>query len=471
MRTVVENVVEKGWCVGCGMCAAVCPKRRLGIRWNERGEHNPVTVENAGKCGQTCDVCFSVCPAHGRTKNETEIGRELYGDVEGIQYRAETGYYLASYIGYSNVSGHRPNGASGGMATWTLETLLTSGEVDAVIAVGRTTNPDRFFEFRICTTPEDVRQCSRSAYYPVETSQVIRHVLENDGRYAIIGLPCVCKAIRLAQDHFPKLKQRIRYVLGLTCGHTCSRYFAEYLAALGGADPHDLREVIFRIKNDPAQPISNLAMYFRSGQDQTAKTGTIRWDDGFGFAFVNGYFQVPGCFFCDDVFAECADATFMDAWLPEYAQQPEGMSIALVRSPEIARRFALAPSESARLDPISIEGVVDSQKGAHYLKRSRRYTCLRQLAKAGKDVPARRDHQLSPVRNPALYRRDCLVWKAAHLTSRKWIEVGKDVAGFNRQMRLVHQAIRVLGSLSSMRRLLHATKVLPSRLMSVGKRK
>lgn len=30
------------------------------------------------------------------------------------------------------------------------------------------------------------------------------------------------------------------------------------------------------------------------------------------------------CNYCDDVFAECADVTCMDAWLPEYSQDHRG---------------------------------------------------------------------------------------------------------------------------------------------------
>ena len=203
MSNVVKSLVDNGLCIGCGMCAGICPKGRLEMRFNERGEYNPVELKSSVPCSEKCSLCYQVCPAHGDTKNETNIGRELYGDVDGMQYRSETGYYLSSYLGYSNSNGHRKNGASGGMATWTLETLLNNGEVDAVACVGRTNESDRFFEFRICTTTDDIRQCSSCAYYPVEISPIIQHIMENEGRYAIIGLPCVCKAVRLAQDRFP----------------------------------------------------------------------------------------------------------------------------------------------------------------------------------------------------------------------------------------------------------------------------
>ena len=420
---VIQEVVAKNWCIGCGMCAAVCPKKRLKIVWNDRGEYNPVEVDGCDDCSENCSLCYQVCPAHGKIKNETDIGHQWYGQVEGIQHTDETGYFLSSYVGYSK--DHRANGASGGMATWMLETLLTSGEVDAVAAVGRTTNPDKLFEFRICQTIEEIRGCSRSAYYPVETSQVIQHILNNDGRYAIIGLPCVCKAIRLAQDKMPRLKQRIKVVLGLTCGHQCSRFFAEYICALGGGNPHELKEFIFRTK-DLRQPASNHAINFRSGEGSNEVAKQILWKDGVSFAYMNGYFQLPGCFYCDDVFAECADVVFMDAWLPEYSTQPEGHSLVLLRDLGIDRFIRKAvQKDELSLVVLPLGKVIQSEQGV--LDRKRK------LNLKNAHHPNLRTNLYKRPR--ALKSKIQQIWMTMAETSpRQWIADNKSFGNFNRGM-------------------------------------
>ncbi|MDZ7861099.1 MAG: Coenzyme F420 hydrogenase/dehydrogenase, beta subunit C-terminal domain [Candidatus Krumholzibacteriota bacterium] len=372
---VIDAVVDRKLCVGCGMCAAICPRNRLEMYWNEQGAYNPTELAYASDCPASCSICYDTCPAHSRTKNETEIGRHLYSDIKGIKYKEQTGYYLSSYVGYSDDADHRKNGASGGVATLLLETLLKTGAVDSVIAVGPTADPEKLFEFRICKLPEDVRACSRSAYYPVEISDVIRHILEHEGRYAVIGLPCVCKAIRLAQAWVPRLRRRIHYVLGLTCGHQSSKFFAEYICALTGGNPEAMKKIVFRIK-DPNKPASNfgIAIYTISNE----KENRVFWNDGVSDIYNSGYFQLPGCFCCDDVFAECADATIMDAWLLEYIRDPEGNSLIIARRPELAELCV----NTSHIKPIGIERIIESQKSRIRNKRTKLF---------GRDTPQMRD--------------------------------------------------------------------------------
>lgn len=434
---VIEEVVDKNWCVGCGMCAAVCPRHRLEIRWNEQGQYNPVVVDGSADCSEKCSMCYQVCPAHGKTKNETEIGSQCYGNVETIQHTDETGYYISSYVGYSK--DHRANSASGGMATWMLERLLQSGDVNAVAAVGRNIDTDTLFEFKICRTIEEVRDCSRSAYYPVEISHVIQHILNNDGSYAIIGLPCVCKAIRLAQDKIPRLKQRIKVVIGLTCGHQCSNFFAEYICALGGGNPHDLKEFIFRTK-DLSQPASNHGSYFRSGKKPIEVARQILWNDGVNVAYLNGYFQLPGCFYCDDVFAECADAVFMDAWLTKYIKYSEGHSLVLTRSEKIE---ALLNTEENGivLNRISVNKVILSQQGVLDRKRIRRIP--------QKNEPILRTNVLRPA-SPLQHKINLLKQEISFFTSESWasakhIDILNTVCGKQFQrLKLYSKTLRIL---------------------------
>ncbi len=357
MATVIEVVVQNDLCIGCGLCAALCPQSILAMQWNRYGEYNPVEMS---PCTTECGLCAKVCPFANSGENEDTIGERLYGAVPGIQHRAETGYYLASYVGYSEK--HRPTSASGGIATWLLETLLAEGIVDHVICVAPTGDPEGLFAFRVFDTPEEVRTGAGSAYYPVEMSGVIKQVLEVPGRYAVTGLPCFLKAIRLAQQRNKKLRERVVVTVGLTCGQLKSRHFTDYVAALAGVQG-EVTGVRYRGKS-PDHPASNYHYVFTTADGEEQR---VFWNEGIAEAWTNRWFTPRACSYCDDVFAECADVTCMDAWLPEYSRDSRGTSLVLVRSPAV--REVLERGQGARLDPIPVERVVQSQGGVVAVKR------------------------------------------------------------------------------------------------------
>jgi len=110
--SVIAEIVRRDLCIGCGLCAALCPQEALEIAWNQHGEYSPI---DRIPCITECGLCLEVCPFANHEDNEDQIGKELYGRVPGINHRLETGYFLATYVGYAEK--HRPSSASGGIAT------------------------------------------------------------------------------------------------------------------------------------------------------------------------------------------------------------------------------------------------------------------------------------------------------------------------------------------------------------------
>jgi coenzyme F420 hydrogenase subunit beta len=357
---VIRNIVENDLCIGCGLCAAICPSRTLGMGWNRYGEYNPMEKLS---CDTECGLCIKVCPFADGNDNEDTIGKILYGNVPGICHLPETGYYADSYVGYA--PGTREQGSSGGIATWLLSAFLKKGIVDYVIAVVPNDDPNKLFRFAVLNDPESVLDSAGSAYYPVELAGVLREIQDKSGTYAIIGLPCFIKAIRLAAQKNKKLNERITVTAGLVCGQLKSRHYAEYLSALSGV--HEPLEKVFFRGKDPEKPANN---YYFSCLGKSGARGKIFWTEGVEKAWVNRWFTPIACNYCDDIFAECADLTFMDAWLPEFTNEQKGTSIVIVRSPlakDVIDR-GIKDGEVC-LIPISIEKALESQEGGITIKR------------------------------------------------------------------------------------------------------
>ena len=77
--------------------------------------------------------------------------------------------------------------------------------------------------------------------------------------------------------------------------------------------------------------------------------------------FGRRLFAQKCCNYCSDVFADQADITFMDAWLPEYKEETEGTSMMIVRSKELIPVVEKLKTEGY-IGEISFNKVEEAQK-------------------------------------------------------------------------------------------------------------
>jgi len=380
---VIEKIVSNGFCIGCGVCAGICPVNALKIEFNAYGEYNPIEI---GNCLDRCSLCLQACPFYDREKNEDTLARLDFGCIAGIAHRPETGYYLHSYFGYSKVKGHRANGASGGMATWLLESLLEQNVVDAVVCVAPNNDSQKLFRFGIFSDVESVRRSAKSAYYPVEMSEIIRAIIKSKRRYGIIGLPCFIKGLKLATLRNKALRERLIVNVGLVCGQLKSKNYTSYIASLAGLNGK-LKAVNYRGKSTQ-KPANNFFFHCVDNENRSAK---LFWDEGVKNVWVNRWFTPFACNFCDDLFAELADVAVMDAWLPEYSRDYRGTNLVISRNPLISEILEEGEKQGQLvLDNISIEKVIRSQQAALKIKKTHTAYRLQKAKERGLTIPAKR---------------------------------------------------------------------------------
>lgn len=376
-RDLLEQVVDRDLCIGCGACTAL-EGSPLEIAMGEDGRYRARAREGADIDAE--GAYLRVCPFSSQY-DEDQLARAFNGETPSRT--PELGGFRETLASHVEAEGFRAAGSSGGMTSWFLHRLLETGEVDAVLHVGAKEG-EPLFGFRVSRTPGEVAANAKTRYYPVEMSEVLAHVREHEGRYAVVGLPCFIKAVRLLQAEDEVFAERVRHCVGIVCGHLKSTRFADTLAWQQGIAPGDLAAIDFRKKTSTRADAYAVEVTDREGATRSAVNNTRAVSD-----WGVGLFKYPACDWCDDVMNETADVAFGDAWLPDYAGDPDGANVAVVRSAQAAALFD-GHRDDLDVQDISPAAVAASQAAG---LRHRREGLAHRLAAArsrGEPVPPKR---------------------------------------------------------------------------------
>ncbi|PIR54033.1 coenzyme F420 hydrogenase [Candidatus Peregrinibacteria bacterium CG10_big_fil_rev_8_21_14_0_10_42_8] len=357
---LLQNVVAGGYCIGCGVCAA---RENSSLR---------IVLDNDGKLqacakkihsGDTVNVC-AICPFSGESPDETVLGGNL--SSYNTEYNHYIGYYQNLYAGHVERNSERINSASGGLVTWLLVTLLQKGMIDGVVHVRPckpTASNPLVLQYRISRTEEEIRSGAGSHYYPIEMSSVLKEIRENEGRYAVVGIPKFITAVRLLMKEEPIFKQRIAYCIGIIAGHMKSKHFADSIAWQKGIPPESVEEIRFR-KKKPDRTARNSYVYIKGNSDNGVKEELIYSKNQFGRNnWGLKFFEYEAAEFSDDLMAETADISFGDAWLPRYVHNWRGTNIVIVRHHTLNTLLRKAARDKKIwLEDMNTKDMIESQR-------------------------------------------------------------------------------------------------------------
>src|SRR5699024_1107166 len=148
------------------------------------------------------------------------------------------------------------------------------------------------------------------------------------------GIPSFIYSIRLLSEVDPIIKERIKYTVGLICGHQKSSKFSEAMGWQVGIEPGNLIHIDFRKKlpNAPANRYGIELTGIRDGKEvKIIKTGRELIGQNWG----KGFFKSYASDFTDDVLNENADITIGDAWLDEYMNDSLGNNVVIIRNNDL----------------------------------------------------------------------------------------------------------------------------------------
>jgi coenzyme F420 hydrogenase subunit beta len=347
----VRRVYDDGLCMQCGTCEGVCPTGSVSLQWDLRvGYRLRVDEQSCTDCGR----CHDACPGPGLDFGPGAWWRERN---RGAPFADFLGPWRRLWFGWASDATVRHSGASGGVATALMQAALETDAVDAVVAVRMSAANPLEAESVICRSPGEVAACRGSKYDVVALNTALKRILEEPGRYALVGLPCHVQGVRLAQRRSRRLRERVALTLGIFCGLTNEPRATAVAARQAGLDPASLRSVSYR---GPGWP---------GGMRLVDRHGTVRWRD------YPDYFDrqmaaltPPRCRLCPDALAELADVSVGDAWLERF-DGSDGVSDVIVRTPA-GERLLEDAAGSLVLQPAGPEEMVASQRETFRVKRN-----------------------------------------------------------------------------------------------------
>lgn len=388
----LSKVLGGNFCIGCGACQV---NKEVDTLETREGIYRPnVDIEDIEDMGR---LDGRVCP-FANNELEDKINNKLYSanryDIkEDKHYHKHIGYYRGIYAGYILDNEKRKRATSGGLTKWLLAKLLSMGEINGVIHVvrsGEETESKALFRYDIAKTVEDVYGGSQSAYYTVNFAEVMSRIKrENntEARYAFVGVPCYCKAVRLLCETDELLSKNIKYVVGIMCGHMKTKNYAKFMAweaKLGLSNKVCSSNVDDREGDRDSSIINNELSYvnFRMKPEKVKRKDkasdyifNARYGDGYEVKIrrnklAGGNYNIPhmkykACDFCEDVFGYCADIVLGDAWLPKYVSDPRGTNIVVTRDDRLDRIMNNSIGMDIMLDRLKDAELIKSQSSSY----------------------------------------------------------------------------------------------------------
>lgn len=359
----LNKIIDGGYCIGCGACA-FAGNKSIEIIEDEYRQYQGRIKSEAKKTD--LDAALAVCPFSNEGPNEDAISKEVF-EYDAGAYAEVIGYYQGLYAGHVSDKGLRRKVTSGGILTYTLSELLRRDLVDAVVHVKKSDKLSTLFEYGFSRTPEEVLEGAKSRYYPIEMSQVMDFIKNNEGRYAFVGIPCFIKTARRICRQDPVIAERIRFFVGLVCGHLKSKAYADMLAWRAGIDPSEMKSIDFRHKFDD-RPADHYGIRV---EDKEGNSKVLVAKETPGTNWGLGFFKYEACDYCDDIFAETADIAVGDAWIKPYTDDAKGNSVVVVRN-ETIRAIIQEGIEAGVLefDELTAEQALMSQGGGFRHRRT-----------------------------------------------------------------------------------------------------
>lgn len=409
----LSQVVEHDYCVGCGVCASQTLKgtmteTAIGTYIPNLRQFTLEEIRNAEE----------FCPFSKNSDAEDRLATEAFAS-QTLQYLDGLGYYHKTYAGYAIEAEFRNQGSSAGLVNWLCAKLLSEKIVETVLHVKEDkSDAGAMYSYQESSSVEELIKGAKSKYYPIELSGLLKTIENSESEsIAVVGLPCFIKSLRGLGKQNPIIKRKLKFYIGIVCGHLKSKHYAEFLAWQAGVTPGNLEVMDFRTKIQ-GRPASSYGFTAQPSSNDPDTWIVKPMSEVIGGNWGHGMFKLNACEYCDDVMAETADIVFGDAWLPEFTADSNGTNIVNSRSRYLTSLLEAESEKGAiKLIELSPQRVLDSQRsGLKHRREGYQYRAHLNTLN-GKPFPKKRTvidlSNISPERK-VIYEYREMIRQASH---------------------------------------------------------
>ena len=311
----VSTIVSSGLCLGCGLCQDSCRKGCITI--GQRNGCNIPRVEDLF-CDE-CGICCKICPGKGLPLEK--IATELFSSDETL-HDSHLGNYFSCYAGFSNNYEVCYHAASGGVISQFLIYLLEKRIINGAVVVGFMKDKPMQPRVFIAKNKKDILSAKSSKYCVVSYENIVSELIENEGKYVIVGLPCHIQAFRNYERISKKLKSRIIGHFSLYCSATKSLKSQDYILQRYKINYSNILTFSYRDEGCMGSMII---------KDNNGKI--VKQVEYLSYYLpLRGFFNLSRCALCIDHYGELADISFGDLHVGKYKENRIGISSLITRN-------------------------------------------------------------------------------------------------------------------------------------------
>lgn len=291
----LEEIVEGGLCIGCGLCRSVAGADAIQIVLTPEGRERPVARRPLDPA--TMERINAICPG---TRVE---GAATEGPVRPRMRDVVWGSAEQLAVGFAGDPEVRHRASTGGVLTALGQFILASGRAKFILHVAASAKEPARTERRLSFHAASVLEGAGSRYGPAAPLVDFTALLDRGEPFALIAKPCDIAAVRNLAHIDARVDRYLRYALTFVCGGASDLTKSEEVASGLGIRQSELSLFRYRGHGNPGPT----RLETRDGRSFEL-TYQQMWEDESTWRIQ------PRCKICPDAIGESADLAASDVW-------------------------------------------------------------------------------------------------------------------------------------------------------------